>query len=199
VNYKIELLFESRKYLKLLLAHSHCEPVWKFPFELNFPTILCYEVGLEPKSNRSPNFVFLTWILKSLFISFPSLGWRLLRFTSFCIGVHTIFFPSFELLSTWLLEPRLTCSFSWPPCGSLDSILDVASNTYLVYAHQYYNSFLDPCTNAQWLLSSCPFLSTSSFPPWKCLGGLFVLNHLVILYSCPSPNIVLAHKPHQHS
>jgi hypothetical protein len=87
--------------------------------------------------------------------------------------------------------------------GSHGSSLDVVSNTFLQCDHQYcngYNDYLDPCINLQWLTSSCISLSTSSFPPWKHLGVVFIWNHLVVLFcGLFFSNIVLAHRPHQLS
>lgn len=58
------------------------------------------------KSNKTSTIDFLTWILiwKGLVISFSFLGWRLLKFTSFYIVVHTIIFSTLELVSNCLLE-----------------------------------------------------------------------------------------------
>ena len=60
----------------------------------------------DPETNRASIFIFLNYIFiwKSLVISFFSCCRRLLRFTSFCTDLQTIFSSTSELLSTWFLK-----------------------------------------------------------------------------------------------
>jgi hypothetical protein len=88
-------------------------------------------------------------------------------------------------------NPCLARSSFWQPSyGSFDSTLDINSNTYLWFYHQYFNGCsgcLDPFTNVQWLPSSCLFLPTSSSPTWNHFGVFmfrttwlsFVMEHVL--------------------
>jgi len=68
-------------------------------------------------------------------------------------------------------NPCLASSSFWHPSyGSLDSSLDVTSNTYIWFYHKHCNGCLDTFTNVQFLSSSCLFLSTSSSPTLKHFG-----------------------------
>jgi len=98
------------------------------------------------------------------------------------------------------LNPWLSCFSSRPLFySSLDSTFDIDSNTYLQLVVEYYKGYLGPRSNVQWLLSSYPFLSSSYFPTWNHLVGLFTWKIFIVLSYCPRLDIFLAQRHHQWS
>lgn len=75
---------------------------------------------LDRDSNKTSIFVFSNFIFikKSLFFSFSSCYWRLLKFIPFYTNLQTIFSSMFELFSSLLLNMwPWYFSSSHPPCG----------------------------------------------------------------------------------